>query len=55
MENRAGHKQVWVKVNARVDEGVAPRVVALSEFEDVVTYSSCQGGDFSEVQFGCGD
>ena len=29
---RSQHKQVWVKVNVQVDEGVVPLVLALSEF-----------------------
>ena len=37
------HKEVWVKVNAPVDEGVAPLVAALSDFEGVCTAASCQG------------
>lgn len=36
------HKQIQVKVNAPVDEGVALLVAALSSFEDVVTLESCQ-------------
>jgi len=38
-----GHRQVWVKVNASIDEGVAPLVSALAEFPGVCTASSCQG------------
>ena len=54
MEKAGSHKQVWVKVDALVDEGIAPLVLALTEFEGVRTYSSCQGGEFASVQFGCG-
>jgi len=52
---RSHHKQVWVKVNAQVDEGIVPLVLALSEFPEVVTYESCQGvRDLAWVQFVCG-
>ncbi len=43
IESRSGHKEVWVKVNAYVDEGVAELVVALSQFPRLRTTSSCQG------------
>ncbi len=39
-----GHKQVWVKVNAPVDEGVADLIQALSSFPKLETIESCQGG-----------
>lgn len=38
------HKQVWVKVNAPVDEGVAELIKALSAFPKLATFQSCQGG-----------
>ena len=37
------HKEVAVKVNAFVDEGIAELVVALSNIEGLVTLESCQG------------
>lgn len=37
------HREVPVKVNAWVDEGVADLVSALSEIEGLVTLESCQG------------
>ena len=37
------HTQVVVKVNAEVDEQVAPLVSALNEFDGVLTLDSCQG------------
>jgi hypothetical protein len=37
------HTQVVVKVNAEVDERVAPLVSALNEFDGVITLDSCQG------------
>jgi hypothetical protein len=40
----ARHKEVEVKVNALVDEGVADLVGALSEVPGLVTLESCQGG-----------
>ncbi len=38
------HKQVEVKVNAPVDEGIAPLVEALSSIDGLITIESCQGG-----------
>jgi len=55
MPNAAGHRQAWVKVNAQVDEEVAPLVLALSEFEGVCTHDSCQGGELAVVHFSCGE
>lgn len=48
------HTQVPVKVNAWVDEGIAPLVEALCEHPDVVTYSSCEGhdGETADIYFG---
>ncbi len=44
-----------MKVKAQVDEGIAPLVLALSEFEGVRTYESCQGErELAWVQFVCG-
>ena len=37
------HKQVLVKVNTLVDEGIAPLVEALSAWEEIRTFESCQG------------
>ena len=37
------HREVPVKVNAWVDEGIAGLVTALSEFDGIVTLESCQG------------
>jgi len=37
------HNQIVVKVNAEVDEQIAPLVSALSDFEGVLTLDSCQG------------
>lgn len=37
------HQESPVKVTAWVDEGVAPLVIALNEFDDVMTLDSCQG------------
>lgn len=41
---RRGHKQVWAKVNAHVDEGIAELIAALSAFPKLQTIESCQGG-----------
>jgi hypothetical protein len=38
-----GHREVPIKVNAWVDEGIAPLVAALNEFEGLQTVESCQG------------
>ena len=38
-----GHDQVWTKVNAQVDKGIAPLIEALSEFPALQTLSSCEG------------
>jgi hypothetical protein len=43
MKGRGRHRQVWVKVNAPVDEGVAELVDALSTFPGLSTVASCQG------------
>ncbi len=37
------HPQVWAKVNAPVDEGIADLVAALSAFPALQTVESCQG------------
>lgn len=36
------HRQIWVKVNALVDEGIVELVNALSSFPKLQTYESCQ-------------
>ena len=41
--NGGPHCQVVVKVNAEVDEQVAPLVSALNEFDGIFTVDSCQG------------
>lgn len=37
------HKEAIVKVNALVDEGIAPIVELFNEMEGIITYFSCQG------------
>jgi hypothetical protein len=37
------HREVLVKVNASVDEGIADLVSMLSEIEGLITLESCQG------------
>jgi len=39
------HPTVVVKVNAPVDRGIAPLVMALSELPELLTIDSCQGGN----------
>jgi hypothetical protein len=50
------HRQIWTKVNAPVDEGVAELVSLLNSFPNVQTVESCQGTDKSAacVWFLCG-
>lgn len=38
------HKQVWVKVNAQIDEELAELVSALNAVSGLQTVESCQGG-----------
>lgn len=53
----AAHDQVWVKVNAQVDSGMAEIVSLLNEIEGLQTIESCQGqGDrLAFVYFYYGD
>jgi hypothetical protein len=41
-DSRRAHKETLVKVNAFVDEGVAPLVLALNSIEGVITLDSCE-------------
>lgn len=41
------HTEIPVKVNAWIDEGIAPIVFALNRFPEVVTLDSCEGRDGS--------
>jgi hypothetical protein len=53
-----GHEQVWVKVNAPVDAGVAEIVSVLNGVDGLETLQSCQGdagGESGYVYFACGD
>ena len=58
MSSRRRHNQVWIKVNAPVDEGVADLVAALNCFHSIQSFESCQGADprtdYSTVHFKCG-
>ena len=47
------HREILVKVNAWVDEGIAPLVQALNEFAHVRTRQSCEGP--AEVTFSYGE
>lgn len=38
------HKQVWVKVNAQVDERIAGLISEMNEVPGMQTVESCQGG-----------
>lgn len=46
------HRQIFAKVNAPVDKGIANLVSALSEFPTLCTLSSCEGGAFVTFRFG---
>ena len=37
------HKQVWVKVNAKVDKGISNIVMLLNEIDGLTTLDSCEG------------
>jgi hypothetical protein len=39
----SAHEQVWVKVNAPADSGIASLIEAMSRFPELQTASSCQG------------
>lgn len=45
----ADHEQVWVKVNAEVDKGMARIVSALSSIEGLQTLQSCEGSGLPEA------
>jgi hypothetical protein len=50
------HKQVWIKVNAQVDRGIAPLIEALSVFPGLRTIESCEGNeDTAWVTFDSGE
>jgi hypothetical protein len=54
----ANHKQVFVRVNARVDAGMAGVVTALNEIRGLQTVESCEGevgGKAAYVYFWFGD
>jgi hypothetical protein len=57
-DSRRPHKEVQVKVNAFVDEGVAPLVVALNSIDGLVTLDSCEedaGTGAASIYFTYGD
>jgi hypothetical protein len=45
------HKEVMIKVNAAVDEGIALLVAALSSVDGLITMESCQGEPFQRNAF----
>ncbi len=45
------HNEVWVKVNARCDQGVAPLVIALNEIAGLTTVDSCEDGAWGAYVF----
>lgn len=54
----SAHEQVWIKVNAPVDAGVAELVSVLNSVDGLETLQSCQGeagGRDGYVYFACGD
>ena len=48
----SGHEETFVKVNARVDSGIAPLIAALNEFPGLCTVDSCEGGAWVRFRFG---
>lgn len=42
LEKRAGHQQVWTKVNVPVDIEIKPLIDALALFPELQTVESCQ-------------
>jgi hypothetical protein len=42
------HQEVLVKVNAKVDRGIAPLVEAINSIPDAFTVSSCEGDEAHE-------
>jgi len=56
MRQGKAHKQVWVKVNSPVDEGIAGLVERLNRIDELYTLDSCQGYDgWGWVYFRYGD
>src|ERR1700683_5790255 len=58
MSAQGRHVETFVKVNAKVDVGIAPVIAALSEFEGLETVESCEGysdGPSAFVMFRYGD
>ncbi len=49
---KSGHRQVCIKVNTRVDRGIAPVVAALTSIPGVCTLNSCEGPAFVSFRFG---
>ena len=47
------HKEVCIKVNAYVDEKIAPVIESLSKIQDVITEFSCEDNR-SEVEINAG-
>lgn len=45
------HREVWIRVNAKCDEGIAPLVIALNRLEGVVTVDSCENGPWGAYVF----
>ncbi|MCK9543754.1 MAG: hypothetical protein M0R03_17175 [Novosphingobium sp.] len=50
------HKQVWIKVNSLVDEGIAEIVSLLNTIDGLMTIDSCEGqGDTAYIYFRFGN
>jgi len=43
LKKRTPHRQVWVKVNTPVDEGIAELICLLNQIDHLFTLDSCQG------------
>ena len=44
-DTKSKHKEVWVKVNTKVDRGISRIVSLLNEVEGLSTLDSCEGGE----------
>lgn len=50
------HKQIWVKVNNEVDEGIAPIIKLLNKIDGLCTIDSCEGyNGWAYIYFRLGD
>ena len=50
-KSQMNHSEVFIKVNAPCDKGIAPLVTALNEIHGLVTVDSCQNGPWGAYVF----